>query len=615
MAGGRAEIGPTACARHQGVSVVPVSPSSPSNPSFTRMAAFVGAPFGVALPLRRGDGRRGRGGGGGRPRPSLAGRRLPLRGRAVPRATAASSAAAGDAAAAATGAAGTGCPAAATVQGSVVPAVATADSAVAATGMPLPPLPEASTTAIDVHAAFWAAAVTALAAADAAATTAGGDSGGGDAPAMTPTTLTFPLAPPGVVTSLAAALDEPALAGTRVRLDVSWALEDKRRRLSAAVDHLRSLWAASQAADEFDPAAAAELQAADAAAAELDNAVAALEAEAVAGPSTAMAAAPTVAVVVDEAARSVTLTTHGGGLAQGGEARPSPLTAAVSPAAAAAAVASLRAWVDEVVVPYSICPYTSSSSTASTRLSHLAIPAAPVAYPVSPAASVEALLSSAFAAAAALVATPPEEHSTTLLATPSLSPASFGAYADATAALAAAWRVAGATEAVGLVFFHPSYDRGDAALPRHAPAVGHLPPAAWLAAYLRAFGGSSGGGNNEAAEQQSSGDGRGSAASVTAVAAGGRSAAAASTDAALVGAAQYARRSPVPMVNLLRAPQVAAAAAEAAAAAGGGRAKDKVYARNARRLGGVGAPTLDATLSRLCALAREGEEVAAGAAE
>lgn len=131
-------------------------------------------------------------------------------------------------------------------------------------------------------------------------------------------------------------------------------------------------------------------------------------------------------------------------------------------------------------------------------------------------------------------------------------------------------------------------------------------------------GGTSGGGGGGGGDDDSDhdahrtggvGDGSGGTA---AGAAGGRSA---PTDAALVEAAQYARRSPVPMVNLLRAPQVAAAAAEAAAAAGGGRAKDKVYARNARRLEGVGAPSLNATLGRLCALARGGEEAATGAAE
>lgn len=580
------------------------------------MAAFVVTPLGATRPVGVGDG------GGGRPRRSLAGSRPPAHGRAAPRASAASSAAAGGAPSAtpATGVAGTGCPAGTTVTGwgggAAASAALAAASVATATGVPSPPLPEAASTAVDVHAAFWAAAVEALAAADATVAASRGDSGRASdaaapaAPHTTSTTLTFPHAPPGVVTTLAAALDEPPLAGLRVRLDVSWALTDKRRRLGAAVDLLRELWAATEAANEFDPAAAAELQAADAGAAELADAVAALEAEAAALPTTPTAAAPAVAVVVDEAARSVTLTTQAVGAGRGGGGTPPPLTVAVSPAASAAAVASLRAWVDEVVVPLSICPYTSSSATASTRLAHLAIPAAPVAYPVSPAAGAEALLAAAFSAAAALAAAPPESHSTTLLATPSLSPASFGAYADATAALAAAWRVAGATSEVGLVFFHPAYDRADAALPRHAPAVGHLPPAAWLAAYLAAFGG--GGENEEAKGQRRGSDGDGAGGAATG-APGGRGTPA-PTDAALVGAAQYARRSPVPMVNLLRAPQVAAAAAEAAAVAGGGRAKDKVYARNARRLGGVGGPALGATLSRLCALARGGED-AGGAAQ
>lgn len=582
------------------------------------MAAFVAAPLGATRPVGVGDG------GGGRPRRSLAGSRPPAHGRAASRASAASPAAAGGAPAAtsATGVAGTGCPAGTTVTGwgggAAASAALAAASAATATGVPSPPLPEAASTAVDVHAAFWSAAVEVLAAADATVAASRGDSGGASdaatpaAPHPTSITLTFPHASPGVVTTLAAALDEPPLAGLRVRLDVSWALTDKRRRLGAAVDHLRELWAASEATNEFDPAAAAELQAADAGAAELADAVAALEAEAAVSPTTATAAAPAVAVVVvvDEAARSVTLTTQGVGAGQGGGGTPPPLTVAVSPAASAAAVASLRAWVDEVVVPLSICPYTSSSATASTRLAHLAIPAAPVVYPVSPAAGAEALLAAAFSAAAALAAAPPESHSTTLLATPSLSPASFGAYADATAALAAAWRVAGATSEVGLVFFHPAYDRADAALPRHAPAVGHLPPAAWLAAYLAAFGG--GGEDDEAKGQRRGSDGDGAAGAATGAPA--LRGTPAPTDGALVGAAQYARRSPVPMVNLLRAPQVAAAAAEAAAAAGGGRAKDKVYARNARRLGGVGAPALGATLSRLCALARGGED-AGGAAQ
>mmetsp|Transcript_5270 Transcript_5270/g.10793 ORF Transcript_5270/g.10793 Transcript_5270/m.10793 type:complete len:137 (-) Transcript_5270:2934-3344(-) len=117
---------------------------------------------------------------------------------------------------------------------------------------------------------------------------------------------------------------------------------------------------------------------------------------------------------------------------------------------------------------------------------------------------------------------------------------------------------------VGMVFFHPEYDRTSMAglLPVMAPASGHLPSEPFMKSYLIREWTSIHG--EQRADERDATIGR------------------------QVHAANFARKSPVPMINILRGKHVRAAEEKSL--------KQRIYTRNAIRLEEAGVETLSAIL-------------------
>lgn len=225
-----------------------------------------------------------------------------------------------------------------------------------------------------------------------------------------------------------------------------------------------------------------------------------------------------------------------------------------------AEVRAMKAFVDHLIVPHAVCPYTASSDLAAVGavLKRNGIAPGRVLYPVSCAARTEHVLRDFFAAANELLQT--DDAATTLLAAPNFLPHDFPAFALFTTCLQDMLVRSGLDNDIGLVAFHPFYDR-DAVEPRDGLINGHLPPASFLQSYLLKL------------------DGPEAAAAVSAK--------------ELAGPANFARRSPQPMFNILRATHMRAITNDAMFP------QEMVYTRNAKRLAEIGEDRLGALLRRI----------------
>lgn len=257
-----------------------------------------------------------------------------------------------------------------------------------------------------------------------------------------------------------------------------------------------------------------------------------------------------VKVAICESDPQVTSITLRRGLAADSKSRCTAST--MSDCEREANVASCKAFVKDLIVPYGICPYTTSPDLAATgkALSRQGIRPGPILYPVSDAATAEQLFRDFFKCAENLLSTPESEASTVLLLAPKFAASDFAEYALFTVGLENMLINSGAKNDIGFVAFHPQYDR-NLVHPRNGLTSGHLPPAAFLQSYLRKYFGSLDGNSIN------------------------------------LDCANYARRCPQPMINILRASHLAAINK------GNLLPQQRIYAANAKRLSDAGIERLD----------------------
>ena len=197
-----------------------------------------------------------------------------------------------------------------------------------------------------------------------------------------------------------------------------------------------------------------------------------------------------------------------------------------------------RAWVEDVVASPpgrapGVCPFTASADLAGTSLGAARVPPGAVLWPVCAArgcgaAATVAVVAAFWRATCELLSSAPEEASSTLLAATHYATEDHGAFLNAADVMVRNLKLVQGDDAVALVFFHPLYDRDDAAIVQDRPSHGHLPPSDWLRGYLRL--------THSEAEVDSVSDEQ-------------------------LRNANYQRRAPTFLINLLRADQVAAAEA------------------------------------------------------
>jgi len=226
----------------------------------------------------------------------------------------------------------------------------------------------------------------------------------------------------------------------------------------------------------------------------------------------------------------------------------------LSPEAQNLHVSAVKGFVRDLIVPQGICPYTASSEKAAigTALKKQGIEPGPVLYPCSAAVRPEFILRDFFVAADELLHTPDGDASTTLLIVPNFEPANFKQFAAFTVRLGEIIERSGLADEVGLVPFHPLYNR-DEVVPENGLVGGHLPPQLYLQTYFLKYL------ENDAWQSNLQ---------------------------EYTKASNFARRAPQPVFNILRKTHLDAVQTEALFP------QERVYATNAARLGGVGSETL-----------------------
>lgn len=223
-------------------------------------------------------------------------------------------------------------------------------------------------------------------------------------------------------------------------------------------------------------------------------------------------------------------------------------------------IASMRRFVDEIIVPNGICPYTASSDRAAVGpvLKKSGYSPGRVLYHVTASSSTELLLKDFFDAAERLLRTDVNDGATTLLAAPNFHASDFKSFAEFTQFLQQFCLKLGLTDYFGLVSFHPDYDRA-LVNPRNGLISGHLPPLPFLKSYVKKYE------NEDLLSDAES----------------------------LAFCSNFARRSAQPMFNILRVEHLHAIEND------GSVPKGAVYARNAVRLSRIGATDLSKRLSHI----------------
>ncbi|KAJ8604472.1 hypothetical protein CTAYLR_000953 [Chrysophaeum taylorii] len=154
---------------------------------------------------------------------------------------------------------------------------------------------------------------------------------------------------------------------------------------------------------------------------------------------------------------------------------------------ASGSVPTMQRWVQDVIVDTKVCPFTASPTVAGSGLADVQ-PGA-IGYPTCAAvgssdAALVVLMSTFWSTAVDLLNAPPEDLSTLLLCAPHFAPRDHDAFARMTACLVKNLKLVQADHLLSLVFFHPLYDRSRIH-PPDAMTHGHLPPEPWLPSYLR----------------------------------------------------------------------------------------------------------------------------------
>uniref|UniRef100_A0A7S3L1I8 Uncharacterized protein n=1 Tax=Amphora coffeiformis TaxID=265554 RepID=A0A7S3L1I8_9STRA len=221
------------------------------------------------------------------------------------------------------------------------------------------------------------------------------------------------------------------------------------------------------------------------------------------------------------------------------------------------------------------CPYTASAAVAAVGLEARGIQAGPVGYRFDATSDAVRATAVFWDCVQECLSTSAADLSTILLSLPAIGPGADGhdRFAAVVELISRNLCLFRGDAVFGLVHFHPAYDR-DAIHPVDKPAYGHLPPTSWIRPMLRHNNNN----NNKDAETLLF------------------------TDADLR-CANYQRRAPCTMINILRASQLDAAA-------GPKSIVDLVihdqrtekasgivtYTRNALRLASLGQPALETAL-------------------
>eukprot|EP00527_Entomoneis_sp_CCMP2396_P001519 CAMPEP_0198143832 /NCGR_PEP_ID=MMETSP1443-20131203/10703_1 /TAXON_ID=186043 /ORGANISM="Entomoneis sp., Strain CCMP2396" /LENGTH=352 /DNA_ID=CAMNT_0043807119 /DNA_START=402 /DNA_END=1460 /DNA_ORIENTATION=+ len=191
--------------------------------------------------------------------------------------------------------------------------------------------------------------------------------------------------------------------------------------------------------------------------------------------------------------------------------------------------ASLKSFVNRIVVGLEACPYTKNPDLSGTGLEARGVNPGPVGYRFSKSSDACAAVASFWTSVCELLSVPESEISTTLLSLPAIGPgndreahARFAAVVELISRNLCLFRGDGV---FGLVHFHPAYER-NLIHPVNKPAFGHLPPQSWLRSMLRHNG------NVEQAKSLTDKD---------------------------LEMSNYQRRSPHTVINILRASQLNAA--------------------------------------------------------
>ena len=161
-----------------------------------------------------------------------------------------------------------------------------------------------------------------------------------------------------------------------------------------------------------------------------------------------------------------------------------------SPLSESQSVSSLKSFVSRIVVR-GACPYTDSTSIAATSIP--GVTPGPVGYRYSSESNAAAVLKVFWENCLELYSTPESSLSTILLSLPSVAPwedgppghARFAAIAELISRYLCFFK---ADSTFGLVHFHPRYDR-DMIHPVNAPSYGNLPPLDWINPMIEHLGG------------------------------------------------------------------------------------------------------------------------------
>jgi hypothetical protein len=147
----------------------------------------------------------------------------------------------------------------------------------------------------------------------------------------------------------------------------------------------------------------------------------------------------------------------------------------------------MRRWVQDVIVDSKVCPFTQSTEKAGTGLP--GVTPGPVGYPVCRVAGSDntaicAVMASFWNNCVDLLNAPEEELSTILLCAPHIAVDSHADFARVADCIVQTLQTIGGNKLLSLVFFHPLYDR-KLIEPVGRLTHGHLPPHDWLRSYLK----------------------------------------------------------------------------------------------------------------------------------
>eukprot|EP00611_Tribonema_gayanum_P030059 TRINITY_DN8233_c0_g1_i1.p2 TRINITY_DN8233_c0_g1~~TRINITY_DN8233_c0_g1_i1.p2 ORF type:complete len:395 (-),score=75.31 TRINITY_DN8233_c0_g1_i1:181-1365(-) len=235
-----------------------------------------------------------------------------------------------------------------------------------------------------------------------------------------------------------------------------------------------------------------------------------------------------------------------------------------SPAAAAAGVEQLRAWVERVVVGLRVCPFTHSVDIAPAGLEKRGVAPGLIGYPVTRSTCTAGVLRDFWAETLTMLSTPPEQTSTLLLSAPCFA-RDFNTWAAFTEAMIASLRLFRVDDMIKVIVFHPDYVRSHVQ-PTESPAHGHLPPTSWMPKMMENF--------YKGLQEDFP-----------------------------YGASDFQRRAPCPAINVLRADMLENAVVESLVDLGGQRrftrvSGAKVYCANTKNLAAVGVDVLQEELER-----------------